>query len=89
LWVDALAPVSAWEGIPIRVDAYTPVGLELANHCRQPKLNICGKKHHGAGTASVGALMGPQKHLYRCSPSAAPLRCLPAWVPTSLPFSYY
>ena len=37
MWVDAFAPVSAWEGIPIRVDAYTPVGLELANHCRQPK----------------------------------------------------
>lgn len=37
LWVDALAPLSAWEGILIRVDAHTPVGLELANHCRQPK----------------------------------------------------
>ena len=42
LWVDALAPVSAWDGIPTRVDAHTPVGLELANHYRQPKLNICG-----------------------------------------------
>ena len=47
LWVDALAPVSAWEGIPIRVDARTPVGLELANHCRRPKLNLCGKNATG------------------------------------------
>jgi hypothetical protein len=74
LWVDALAPLSAWEGILIRVDAHTPVGLELANHCRQPKNLIFVGKPNGAGTASVGALMGPQKHLYRCSPSAAPLR---------------
>ena len=74
LWVDALAPVSAWEGIPRRVDACTPVGLELANDCRQPKNLICVGKPNGAGTASAGALMGPQKHLYRCSPSAAPLR---------------
>jgi hypothetical protein len=48
LWVDALAPLSAWEGILIRVDAHTPVGLELANHCRQPKkLNICGETKRG------------------------------------------
>ena len=41
-WIDALAPVSAWEGISIRVDAHAPVGPDLANHCRQPKPKLGG-----------------------------------------------
>ena len=38
LSVDALAHVSAWEGISIRGDDRAPVGFELANHDRQAKL---------------------------------------------------
>ena len=52
LWVDALAPVSAWEGIPIQVDAHAPVGLELANHCKQPK--TFWRKIHQCSWAGVG-----------------------------------
>ena len=50
--------LSAWDGTPT-VDAHAPVGLELANHCRQPKALICGKEHISAGMASVGVLTGP------------------------------
>ena len=60
LWVDALAPVSAWEGIPIRVDAYTPGGLEHANHCRQPKtFKTVGKNEPDVCMARVRVPMGP------------------------------
>ena len=59
LWVDALAPVIAWEGIPIRVDAHAPGGLELANHCRQPKnLNLWVTTRQ-CGWAGVGVARGP------------------------------
>ena len=34
--VEAHTPLSVWDEMLI-VDAHGPVGLELANHCRQPK----------------------------------------------------
>ena len=35
-WWMPMRLLSAWVGTPL-VDAYAPVGLELAKHCRQPK----------------------------------------------------
>ena len=39
--VDAHGLLSAWDGTPL-VNAYAPDGLELAEHCRQPKTLSCG-----------------------------------------------
>jgi hypothetical protein len=91
LWVDALAPLSAWEGIPIRVDAHTPVGLELANHCRQPKtFKLWEKTHRMSAWRGLGFPWDRPHNTYRYRPRAALLAVTCQWCdlgPTSPPFT--
>ena len=57
LWWMPMHLLSAWDETPI-VDAHASIGLELANHYRQPKTLYCGKKYISAGMASVGVPIG-------------------------------
>ena len=79
--------LSAWDGTP-KVDAHAPVGLELANYCRQPKTFKLWVKTHQCCMASDGVPMGPLHHHIGIDPVQRRWRWLPVgvtWGPPHLP----
>ena len=89
LWLMPMHLLSVRDGIPLIVDAHGPVGLELANHCRQPKTVNCGKKRISADMASVGVPRDLCNTVIAIDPVQRRWRCLPlgvTWGPPHLPF---
>ena len=79
--------LSVWDGTPI-VDAHAPIGLEVANHCRQPEALNCGKE-----SVLAWRVLGSPQDLYNTYIAIEPVqrrwRCLPVgmtWGPPQLPF---